>query len=257
MTELLSKDHTILERPFMEFRPYGKDERGETISDITGMILGATVDYLEECVARRIGPQAAVQAVQELCRQLNERLRDPAYHVTLEFLKKTWNGYSYEFVCYVRELCARIAGDPAFIFNAAKAKKVSSRFRILGCPFSVAQIYRMYPHFTQECASKDAVEVQAVEVTEGSAILQLRFTDLAMRQFGPYLKRCAELTCSSAKGGLSSIPEKIHDLEPATVRDLSCISNGDEWCKWEITWREPGGTGLLRSFRGLFPTGTR
>ena len=249
MSELLSKDHTILDRPTMLFRPYGKDERGETIADITGMIVGATVDYLEECVERRDGPQEAARAVQELCRQLNERIPDAAYHVTPEFLKKGWNGYSYEFVCYVREFCAGIARDPAFIFNAARAKKVSPRYRVLGRPFSVAQIYRMYPHLTQECASKDAVEVQAVEVTEGVAILQLRFTDRAVRQFGPYLKRCAALTCSSAKGGLSSIPEKIHDMPPAAVRDLTCMANGDEWCRWEITWREDGGTGWFRSIR--------
>lgn len=255
MTELLSKEHTILERPAMLFRPYGKDERGETIADITGMIVGATVDYFEECVSRKTGEQAGAEAVQELCRRLNERIPDVTYHVTPGFLKKAWNGYSYEFVCYVREFCAQIAGDPGFIFNAAKAKKVSSRYRALGRPFSVAQIYRMYPHFTQECASKDAVEVQAVEATDGFAILRLRFTDRAIQQFGPYLKRCAELTCSSAKGGLSSIPEKIHDLQPATVRDLACMANGDEWCEWEITWRERGGTGLIQSLKRVFRGG--
>lgn len=257
MTELFSKEHTILERPFMEFRPYGKDERGETISDITGMIVGATVDYLEECVSRMAGGRAGAEAVQELCRRLNERIPDATYHVTADFLKKNWNGYSYEFVCYVRELCVQISGDPGFIFNAAKAKKVSARYLVLGRPFSVAQIYRMYPHFTQECASKDAVEVQVVEATDGLAILRLRFTERAVRQFGPYLRRCAELTCGSAKGGLASIPEKIHDLQPAEVRDRTCMAKDDEWCTWEIMWREHGGTGLLQSLKRVFRRGPR
>jgi hypothetical protein len=257
MTELLSKDHTILERQHMLFRPFGQDERGEKIADITGMIVCATVDYLQECVSRRSGEQAAAAAMEELCRQLNERIRDAAYHVTPEFLKKNWNGYSYEFVCYLREFCLRIAGDPGFIFNAARAKKVSSRYRILGRPFSVAQIYQMYPHFTKECASKDSVEVQAVKATDGLAVLRLRFTDRAIQQFGPYVKRCAELTCSSAKGGLSSIPQKIHDLQPATVSDLTCMANGDEWCEWEITWREHAGTGLIRSLKRVFRGGAR
>lgn len=253
MTELLSKDHTILERPVMLYRPYGRDERGETICDITGMIVGATVSYLEECVARREGPQAAASAMEELCRQLNGRIADTTYHVTPDFLRQNWNGYSYEFVCYVRELCNRLSGDPAFIFNAARMKKVSTRYRILGRPFSVAQIYQMYPHFTQECASKDAVELQADEVAGRSAILRLRFTERALRQFGPYRRRCAELTCTSAKGGLASIPEKIHNLPPASVRDLTCMADGDQWCKWEITWKEPGGIGLFRALRRLFP----
>jgi hypothetical protein len=252
MPALLSKDHTILERPFMEFRPFGVDERGERICDITGMIVGSTVLYLEEHVARRAGPQAAAQSVQELCRLLNERLRDPAYHVTPAFLKKTWNGYSYEFVCYVREFCERLSGDPAFIFNAARMKKISTRYRILGRPFPVSQIYQMYPHFTQECASKDAVELQAGDVTNCSAILRLRFTERALAQFGPYRKRCAELMCNSAKGGLTSIPEKVHDLPPAVARDLSCMANGDEWCQWEISWEPPMGTGLFRFLRTFF-----
>ena len=252
MTDLLSKDHTILERPFMLYRPYGKDERGETISDITGMIVSATVDYLEECVARREGPQAAAQAVQELCRQVNARIPDTAYHVTPKFLKKTWNAYSYEFVCYVREFCERLSGDVAFVYNAGRNKKVSSIFSALGRPFTVGEIYRMYPHLAKECASKDAVELHVDEVAERSAIMRLRFTEQARRQFGPYVKRCAKLTCESAKGGLSSIPEKIHNLPQAAVRDLACMADGEEWCRWEITWTEPMKTGLFRAVQNLF-----
>jgi hypothetical protein len=45
---LLSKAHTILERPFMLYRPFGVDERGEKIRDISGMIARANVDQLEQ-----------------------------------------------------------------------------------------------------------------------------------------------------------------------------------------------------------------
>ncbi len=51
MTELLSKEHTILERPFMEFPPFGRDEHGDKIRDISGVIVQANVEYLEDCVA--------------------------------------------------------------------------------------------------------------------------------------------------------------------------------------------------------------
>jgi hypothetical protein len=34
--ELLPKDRTILEREFMEFRPFGLDEKGHTIRDLSG-----------------------------------------------------------------------------------------------------------------------------------------------------------------------------------------------------------------------------
>jgi hypothetical protein len=34
--ELLPKDRTILERAVMEFRPFGLDEQGHTIRDLSG-----------------------------------------------------------------------------------------------------------------------------------------------------------------------------------------------------------------------------
>jgi hypothetical protein len=72
--ELLSKAHTILERRFMEFRPFGVDEHGEKIRDITGMIVRANVEHLEECISRKTGPEGGKVAVDELCRLLNERI---------------------------------------------------------------------------------------------------------------------------------------------------------------------------------------
>lgn len=233
---LLPRDRTILEKGFMDYRPFGIDERGENIRDITGMIVRANVDYLEECAARTAAPHAATQAVRELCRLLNERIRDPAYHVTPAFLKKIWNGYSYEFVCYLREFCEKLSGDPEFAWNAGRGKKISPIFQVLGQPFSVTEIYKMYSHFAQQCASRSAVDLCVDEVTEGFAIMRLKLTEHAYRQFGPYRKRCAELACKSAKGGLSCIPEIIHQLPPAVVKDRTCIANGDEWCEWEITW---------------------
>ena len=95
-TALLSSDHTILERPFMEFRPFGVDDRGESIQDFAGMVIKDNVEYLEECVRKTRGDEAD-HVVEDLARLLNERIRDSAYHVTPAFLKNVWNSYSYEF----------------------------------------------------------------------------------------------------------------------------------------------------------------
>ncbi|MBM4133914.1 MAG: response regulator [Nitrospira sp.] len=246
-SELLSKDHTILERGVMQFRPFGVDGRGEKISDITGMIVRASVDYLEDCSARTASPHAGTQATRELCRLLNERIPDPVYHVTPEFLKRIWNSYSYEFVCYLREFCERLSGDPEFVLNAGRRKKISPIFQVLGQPFSVAEIYKMYSHFAQQCASRKVVELCVDEVTEGLAIMRLTLTEQAYREFGPYRKRCAELACKSAKGGLSCIPEIIHHLPPAVIKDRACIVNGDAWCEWEIAWPPQSRRGLVRN----------
>src|SRR5262245_17188060 len=95
--ELLPKDRTILEREFMAFRPFGLDEQGHTIRDLSGMSIRAVFVYLEKSQARAGGVSAGTQAVEELCRLLNQRIKDPIYHVTPKLLKNAWNSYSYEF----------------------------------------------------------------------------------------------------------------------------------------------------------------
>lgn len=111
MTDLLSSDHSILERPFMEFRPFGLNDKGEKISDISGVVVQSNVDYMCDYLSRTAGSQAAAAAVDELCRLLNARLPDRTYHVTPDFLRNIWNSYSYEFVCYLREFCEQLSGD--------------------------------------------------------------------------------------------------------------------------------------------------
>jgi hypothetical protein len=72
---LLEKDRTILERPYLEFRPFGSTVQGEKVRDLSGMAIWPVVEQLERSLARRAGQAAGQQAVQELCRLLNERIR--------------------------------------------------------------------------------------------------------------------------------------------------------------------------------------
>jgi hypothetical protein len=252
MTELLSKDHTILERPFMEFRPFGKNERGDMIRDISGAIVKANVAHLEACVNRSSGPEAAERAVQDLCRLLNERVRDPAYHVTPTFLRNIWNSYSYEFVCYTREFCERLSGDPRFHFNTGRHQHITAVTRILGQHLSVAQILSMYAFFVQKYASRDVVEIRSDHATDRSITIRLKLTELAFRQFGPYRKRCAEMVCQSAHGALIGLPERIHGLPPASAMHRACMVNGDEWCEWDITWSPVERHGFAKVIKRLF-----
>ncbi len=61
---LLPKTHRILERPFMEFRPFGKDLQGATIRDVSGITVRANLEYLETVVTQKHGPDAAKAAVE-------------------------------------------------------------------------------------------------------------------------------------------------------------------------------------------------
>jgi len=233
--ELLSKEHRILERPFMECRPFGVDEHGNKIRDISGAIVRANVDQLEDTVARLSGPEAGFQAVEELCRLLNERIRDRAYHVTPAFLKNDWNSYSYEFVSFLREFCEQLSGDPHFHYHVGQGGHLSPIIQALGRPFPMSQIFKLWPHFAQKFA-KGSVICDVSDLTDHSAVLRLKFTESSYRQFGPYRKACARLTCDASKGGISMVPNRVHNLPPATVKDRTCIVNGDEWCEWEVTW---------------------
>ncbi|GJL54578.1 MAG: hypothetical protein NPIRA02_17100 [Nitrospirales bacterium] len=222
----------------MEFRPFGIDEKGEKIRDVTGIKVNAYVTHLEELAAKQKGPEAGLHASSELCSLLNERISDPTYHVSPSFLKNIWNSYSYEFVCFLTEFCLQISQDPSFQIQVGKTKYISPIIQTLGRPFSVPQIYKMFPHFGQKFA-RGSILFEVGTVTEKSAVLRMKYTDHVYAQFGMYRKRCAEQICEVSKTALSVVPEHVHQLGHATIKDLQCIANGDEWCEWEFSWTPP------------------
>lgn len=235
MSGLLYREHSILERPVMEFRPFGIDAQGENICDITGVIVQSNVEYLYDYVSRRSGSSVAKETIDELCRLLNERIHDSAYHVTPKILRNAWNSYSYEFGCYLREFCEILSGDPDFHFNAGRARKVPPIIQVLLRPFSVPQTYKMWAYVGSKY-TKGVLEFGVGKVTTRSAILWMRFTEKALRQFGPYRDRCIEVICQSCKGGISGAQVQVHSMSPASVRDLRCAAHGDDYCEWEFTW---------------------
>ena len=236
--ELLPKERRILDRPFMEFRPFGLDEHGQTIRDLSGMSIRAVILDLEKTLTRERGDGAGSEAVDELCVLLNQRIKDSVYHVTPEFLKNPWNSYSYEFAAYLYEFCELLTGDQNFIF-AGGMEKMSPIIQVLARPFSLEQIYGMFPYFGNKFAS-GSVECRVVDVTPGSATLAMRFSDRTLRQFGPFRRRCTYLVCQSAQGIFAAVPARVHGLPPATLTNLSCVSNDDEWCRWLIRWQSDG-----------------
>ncbi len=232
---LLPKDRSILDRPFMRFRPFGLTPGGEKIRDVSGFTIRANLDHLEDVVGAAEGEDAARRAVQRLCDSLNARIDNPAYHVSDKFLRNTWNSYSYEFACYLKEFCILLSGNPGFQFDVGKYKFISPMLKPLGRPFSVAQIFRMFPHFGEKF-TKGSIHFEVRSVTNGMAVLRMKFADHIYEQFGPYRKRCADIVCQASKGGLLAVPQHMYQLGFAGVRDLQCIADGDEYCEWEFRW---------------------
>ncbi len=235
----LSKQHRILEKPTLEFRPFGKDAEGQAIQDVSGISVKANLEYLEDLITKRDGPERARQVLEELIDRLNARILDPAYHVTLDFLRNPWNSYSYEFVMYVVEICVQLTGQQNFAFNLGREKFLSPIVQILGRPFSIMQIYRLYPYFVEKF-TKGALKPEVRSLVNGHAVMRLQLSDSTIRQFGPYLQGCAERICQTTKATIAEVPSRMFGRPPATIQDSSCMAEGAPYCEWTFSWEPQG-----------------
>ena len=235
---ILPKTHRILERKFMEFRPFGKDPSGATIRDMSGVSIRSNAEYLEESVARTRGVEAGKRIVEELVNLLNGRIADRAYHVTSKFLRNPWTSYSNEFTAYLVEFCIDLSGDPNFQFNMGREKLISPIIQTLMRPFSVAAIYRTAARWASHYA-KSSYYLEGLEVTDGHAVLRMTLMEQALRQFGPYRRACGRIWCNALAVGISVVPEKVHHLGLATVTHRRCIAEGHDYCEWDVRWAEP------------------
>ena len=235
MTVLLSKDHPITEKGMMEFQPFGKEPDGTIIRDLSGVVIRALVEHLEEYVTGMQGAAADKHAVQELVCRLNERIQDPAFHVTEEFLRNPWNSYAAEFSTFVSQFCSDISGDPLFQFNMARRKAISPIIQTLLRRFSLPQIYKMSV-YTAQRYSKNSFDVDPIMISNRSGLLRMTFSEQLFRHFGPYRLACVPLYCTAVKGYFVGIPEIFHNLPAATVTEQTCVAEGDEYCEWEVEW---------------------
>ncbi len=232
---LLPKTHRILERPLMEFRPFGRDHQGGTIQDVSGITVRANLEYLETLVTHKSGVEAAQAALEKLVVLLNERISDRTYHVTVDFLKNPWNSYSYEFVMFLTEFSIQLSEQPDYHFNLGREKLLSPLVQILGRPFSIVQIYRLFPYFAEKFA-KGSLRPEVVSVTNGHAVIRLNFSESVLSQFGPYLRGCAERICHTSKATIAQVPASMFGQQPATIQDTCCIAEGDLYCEWVFRW---------------------
>ena len=209
----------------MEFRPFGKDLQGATIQDVSGITVRANLEYLEDIITRRQGSEAAQTALDNLVALLNERIPDRTYHVTVDFLKNPWNSYSYEFVMFLAEFSVQLSRQDNFHFNLGREKFLSPIIQILGRPFSITQIYRLFPYFVEKF-TKGALQPEVVSVTNGHAVMRLQFSQSTIIQFGPYLRGCAERICQTTKATIAEVPARMFERPAATIQDRCCIAEG-------------------------------
>ncbi len=219
----------------MEFRPFGKDLQGQTIQDVSGITVRANMEYLEELVTRTQGAEAVEQTLEQLVDLLNHRIPDRTYHVNIDFLKNPWNSYSYEFVMFLSEFCVQLSGEDRFHFNLGRSQFLSPIIQILGRPFSITQIYRLFPYFVEKF-TKGALQPSVVSVTNGHAVMRLQFSESSVSQFGEYLYGCAERVCETTKATIAEVPARMFGKKASVIQDTCCIADGAPYCEWEFRW---------------------
>jgi len=232
---LLPKIHRIVERPLMEFRPFGRARDGATIQDVSGITVRANLEYLEAVVTQKHGAEAAQAALEKLVLLLNERIHDRTYHVTVDFLKNPWNSYSYEFVMFLAEFSIQLSEQPDYHFNMGREKFLPPIVQILGRPFSIVQIYRLFPYFVEKF-TKGSLKPEVVSVTNGHAVMRMQFSESALSQFGPYFRGCAERVCHTTKATIAQVPARMFGSSPATIEDVCCMAEGAPYCEWTFRW---------------------
>jgi len=238
MQKLLSKSHRILEKGLMEFHPFGRDPNGAMIRDVSGLTISANVQFMVELISQHEGPLVGSQSVHKLAQLLNERIPDPAFHISPEFLQNPWNSYSYEFAMFVSEFCVDLTKDPHFQTNLGRETFFSPIITTLVRPFSLKQIYKLFPYFVEKF-TKGSLVPEVMSLSDNSATIRLSLSPHTKQQFGAYQLGCADRICQTTKATLAETPAKMFGLPPAFITDHSCMGDGADYCEWELSWPSP------------------
>ncbi|MEW6366735.1 MAG: response regulator [Acidobacteriota bacterium] len=229
--------------------PYGADDSGSQIQDVTGSIR-STVVYMMEVVRGKAmlstptpsGPPPAERAdenaraaLDDLAGMLNASFRSQRHKVTPEYLLNPRNSYSFEFSLVVSEYCKAITGDPRFHFNRG-TRTIPSALVWICRPLSIPEVYRMLPRLAPRFVKTD---LRISQVTKQSAVLQWRPTHEEGRLPEQHREAYVRMGCETYKGIFAAIPRATSGLPIATVRDTKCVLEGAECCEWEFVWTPP------------------
>jgi PAS domain S-box-containing protein len=250
--------------PYMAGRPFGLDEAGRPIRQVTGDLVAAIIEHLETCVTRRAldtlepslpGPerearlqQARSEALQDLTARLNRAIPDSRYHVTPERLRRRGH-FSFEFLAHVAYLAKTLSGEADFYRQSGIAIFTPVvKFVIRALPLH--EVFRALPRLAQAFAGS---RVEYVRGTANSAVIRWwpapEVTRLDVATRAHFIHQSAQGTL----GVLYALPVVHSGLPPAEVE----ISRGgppegeyvEFRCRWQASlaphaWRLWAGSAL-------------
>ena len=242
----------------MRGRPFGRDDRGEPIAHGSGRIVVGAVRYMQGIVAdhvEREAPEALdagtvvglverarADVLDRLVAMLNGAIDDERYHVTPAYLLNESHNYSYEFRLFVAEYCRLLTGDPDFFFNLGR-RSVPNAIVHLSRPIGIRQTFAILPRFTAKYVKTD---LRVVNARATSGVVRW-YAGSQLDLIPPDLhRRYIDYACQAYRGTFSSIPLIGFGQPAATVRQLACQLDGDDYCEWEFRWLPDAGASSRR-----------
>ncbi len=235
--------------PFIEGLPFGADQDGRPIRQITGAGLIGAIREMQDAVGEQAGrdlppdmsaeerrarfSQAQNAALDRLVERLNAVIPDPRYRVTRDYLLNESNYYSHEFNLYLNEFAREITGDPSFHFRCG-LKSIPAALLRLAHPLTLRQIYTLLPWLTARVTEAD---FRVINTTSNSAVVQWH-PARQLVQLPPALhQRYRHMACQAYRGVFAAVPRVHSGLPLAQVREHRCVLRGDDCCEWEFAWQ--------------------
>ncbi len=250
----------------MSLHPYGVDENGKPIRQISGATMAISVAYLRYIHReRRLGElsaslSASEQAAElqiaedsvitELLKRLNAALPDgygPIIEADIISLRRF---YTLEFSTFVFTICNQLSGalDFSYLINSA-----SDNFEVAGAaqlfrPLTLKQAFSFFPTLISKFADLD---VKVINITDNSAVIRWTPARQIIQVPQNIHRQYLHVTCHGIFGSIAHLPYTHSKLPAARVKETHCALHGDEYCQWEFYWNTPRPKGSIPVWVGL------
>ncbi len=254
----------------MSLRPYGVDEHGKPIRQISGATMAISVAYLrylhrerrrKELPADYSAAESAIElkraedaVAAEFLKRLNAALPDGYNAVTEADVTSLRRFYTLEFSTFLFTICNQLSGelDFSYLINS-----VSDNFEVAGAaalfrPLTLKQSFSFFPTLISKFADLD---VKTISVADGSAVVRWTPARQLLQVPQSIHRQYLHVTCHGIFGSITHLPYTHSKLPPARVKETHCALHGDEYCQWEFYWNVPHPTGTMPIWLGLLGSG--
>lgn len=241
----------------MHHRPFGRDEKGQPIRQVSGSSVQAVIAQMQMWVDRHVAQEldgdvsdterrarvaaARDAALDELAARLNAAIPDPDYHVTRDSLLNTTHQYSHEFHLYVDEFARQISGDQDLSFHSG-LRSIPPSLVHIGRLLSLRQLYSTVPRLTARVSDAD---IRVTGTTAHSAVLQWHPERQLAALPQEVHRRYMRMACQVFQAAYTVLPLYHSGLPAAQVQERRCVLRGDPYCEWEFTWQSADERSLL------------